>query len=79
MTIIFFILYTVAFVLVVIYVSILLNNIQTPFCAISNIPYIILSGYNNGTVKFLGLAPFIGTLSNLSTAISNLGSVSTNV
>ena len=46
MTVVFFILYTVAFVLVVIYVSIFLNKIQAPFCAISNIPYIMLSGYS---------------------------------
>jgi len=56
-----------------------LNNIQTPFCAISNIPYTLLSGYNNTGIKFIGLAPLIGSLTNLSKAVSNLNSVNQNI
>jgi hypothetical protein len=61
--IIFTFLYIVAFILVIIYVSFLMNDVGNVFCSFSLIPYRLINGYNASTVKFLGLLALNSTLS----------------
>jgi hypothetical protein len=55
--IVFFFLYAVALILVVIYVSIVLKQVQAPLCAFSQVPFTLLSGYNMSNITFIGLVP----------------------
>lgn len=77
--IIFTFLYIVAFILVLIYVSFLINDVGPIFCSFSQIPYQLINGYNTTTVKFLGLIPLQTTLGQLSTDMPKLATVSSNI
>lgn len=77
--ILFTFLYIVAFILVTIYASFIINNSQVIFCSFANIPYKIISGVNDSNRKFLGLTPLTDTLSLFSNNLSNFSSVSSNI
>ena len=77
--IVFFLFYTVAFVLVVIYTSIVLNQISQPFCSFATLPYLMLNGVNQPPVTFLGLVPLENSLTNLATALGGLSSIQSNI
>jgi hypothetical protein len=72
-------LYVVAFVLVIIYVALVIRNVQTIFCSFANIPYRILNGNTDGKSVFLGLVPLVDTLKTLSTSLGNFTTVSSNI
>lgn len=54
---IFTFIYLVTFILVLIYVGFLLNDVGVVFCSFSQIPYKLINGYNGSSIKFLGLMP----------------------
>jgi hypothetical protein len=77
--VVFTFLYTVTFIMVLIYVGLLLRNVTEIFCQFSLIPHKMINGYNGKSVKFLGLTPLEETLVSLSSNLNKFALVGNNI
>jgi hypothetical protein len=77
--VVFTFLYTVTFILVLIYVGLMLKNVSKIFCTFSLIPYKMINGYTGQTVKFLGLNPLEDTLTSLSSSLTKFTTIGNNI